>query len=64
MHDLFGSAWVRQFDEKLTGLAATNGLAELDKLAAEFHERRIEMDRRLEAVTEGIYRRLRAGKGI
>ena len=64
MHDLFGSYWVRQFDEKLTALAAANGLAELDELAAEFHERRVEMDRRLEAVTNEVYRRLRAGKGI
>lgn len=64
MHDLFGSYWVRQFDEKLTALAAASDLSGLDELAAEFHGKRVEMDRRLDAVSDEVYRRLKAGKRI
>ena len=61
---VFGSYWVRQFDEKLAELAATSDLSELAELAAEFHEKRVEMDRRLDAVSDEVYRRLKAGKRL
>lgn len=60
----FGSYWIRQFDDRLQELATSNDIAQLDELASEFHEKRVEMDRRMEAATKEIYRRLKAGKPI
>lgn len=62
MEPLFGSYWVRQFDEKLTALAQRLNDRELSALAESFHGKRSEMDRRLDAVTKEVYRRLRHGK--